>query len=223
MKIKKIYEPFECVSIDEFVPSAPLVRAAAESFDIVGEEEWVKYGADTGQVQFCSKSREHTTPAALLVLDYIASNFDPSDFFECKNLRVFPDCSYYGGGMMLTPNSLNEGGFLGMHVDASTHAVNQRWKREYSAVLCISEEYDSSFDLRINNGNQSGKLPYKFNRLNVFKCSSHSWHGFPEITKGMNRKTLGVMYWSKMTKKDTSIETVKARFNKDLDYRHECD
>ena len=104
-----------------------------------------------------------------------------------------------------------------MHVDANRHGVNKHWTREYSAVLCVSEDYDSSFDLLLHNGKTHTRAPYKFNRLNVFKCSRDSWHGFPEITKGMDRKTLGVMYWSinNNSKTDSSF---KARFNHDLDF-----
>jgi hypothetical protein len=61
-------------------------------------------------------------------------------------------------------------------------------------------------------------VPYKFNRLNVFKCSEYSWHGFPEITKGMDRKTLGVMFWSKMTDEDKKKDKVKASFNNNLQF-----
>ena len=107
-----------------------------------------------------------------------------------------------------------------MHVDATTHGMNLNWKREYSAVLCISEEYDSSFDLLLHDGkNKHARIPYKFNRLNVFKCSENSWHGIPEITKGLDRKTLGVMYWSKMTEEDKKNTRTKAKFNFDLEFK----
>ena len=62
------------------------------------------------------------------------------------------------------------------------------------------------------------RLPYKFNRLNIFKCTENSWHGFPEITKGLDRKTLGVMYWSKLSEEDKTKEFVKAKFNNNLDF-----
>ena len=55
-------------------------------------------------------------------------------------------------------------------------------------------------------------MPYKFNRLNVFKCSENSWHGLPKITRGKDRKTLGVMYWSK----DDKGTRTKAKFNDKL-------
>ena len=54
--------------------------------------------------------------------------------------------------------------------------------------------------------------------LNVFKCSNNSWHGLPEITRGMDRKTLGVMYWSKMTDEDKKT-AVKAKFNNNLEFK----
>jgi hypothetical protein len=140
--------------------------------------------------------------------------------FENPTTNVFPDVSHYGGGMMLTPNSNSEGGYLGMHVDADVHGINLNWKREYSAVLCISEDYDESFDLLIHDGhNTHARIPYKFNRLNVFKCSEDSWHGLPEITKGFNRKALGVMYWSEMSEEDKKTARVKAKFKYDLEFK----
>lgn len=217
MKITSTQTPFPCISIDNFIPSESLLRSAAESFNMVSDEEWVKYGGAAGQVQYCSQGRIKIPPSCLMVLDYISSNFDPSSFFKIEN-NVFPDTSYYGGGMMITPNSQNEGGFLGMHVDADVHGLNLNWKREFSAVLCLSEEYDSSFDLLVHNGKEHGRLPYKFNRLNVFKCSENSWHGFPEITEGMDRKTLGVMYWSVMKEDEKKAASVKAKFKKDLKF-----
>ena len=66
----------------------------------------------------------------------------------------------------------------------------------------------------VNVGKEHTTIPYKFNTLNVFKCSSNSWHGLPEITKGMDRKTLGVMYWSK----DKKGNQIKAKFNNNLEF-----
>jgi hypothetical protein len=152
-------------------------------------------------------------------MDYIATHFDPNIVFEGLTDKAFPDMSYYGGGMMITPNKNGEGGYLGMHVDADVHAVNTDWKREYSAILCISEEYDASFDLLVHDGkSKHSRIPYKFNRLNVFKCSKDSWHGLPEISKGMDRKTLGVMYWSIMGENEKVYARPKAEFKRDLDF-----
>ena len=215
--INKIEKPYPAMTIENFIPSPSLVRAAAESYDLV--DDWVKYGGDdAGQVQYCSKlGRENIPPAALLLLDYISTHFDPNIKMGLTD-NAFPDMSHYGGGMMITPNSNNEGGYLGMHVDATTHGIKTNWKREYSVILCLSEKYDSSFDLRIHNGKEHTTIPYKFNTLNVFKCSSDSWHGLPEITKGMDRKTLGVMYWSLMTEEDKKT-AIKAKFNNDLEFK----
>ena len=214
-----INKPFPHISIDNFIPSDAMVRAAAESFELMDSDNWVKYGGgDDGQVQYCSKlGRHNVPPATLLVLDYISTHFDPNKVFGITD-NAFPDTSHFGGGMMLTPNSEGEGGHLGMHVDADVHGKNTNWKREYSAVLCLSEKYDSSFDLLLHNGETHTRVPYKFNRLNVFKCSENSWHGLPEITKGMNRKTLGVMYWSVMTEEDKKTARVRAKFNNDLEF-----
>tara|TARA_R110000824_G_scaffold43928_6_gene128212 strand:- start:12649 stop:13311 length:663 start_codon:yes stop_codon:yes gene_type:complete len=220
VKITKINVPFPALSIDDFIPSEALLRAAATSFDAVNDDDWVKYGGDAGQVQYCSKNRQLIPPSALLVLDYIASHFDPNKEFENLTTNAFPDTSHYGGGMMVTPNSHNEGGYLGMHVDADVHGVNLNWKREYSAVLCVSEEYDSSFDLLVHDGiDKHARIPYKFNRLNVFKCSENSWHGLPKITEGFDRNTLGVMYWSKMTEEDKKTARVKAKFKRNLEFK----
>ena len=207
------YNPYPWMTIENFHPSEPMVRAAAESFDEV--DDWVKYDESHNQIQYCSKlGRENIPIPALLCLNYIATHFDPNSVFDNLTTSAFPDISHYGGGMMLTPNKNGEGGYLGMHVDASHHGMHNDWKREYSAILCLSEEYDSSFDLKIHNGEEHGTIPYKFNQLNIFKCSENSWHGLPEITKGMDRKTLGVMYWSK----DKKGNQIKAKFNNNLEF-----
>ena len=217
MEIIKHNFTIPSISLDNFIPSNSLVRAASESFNTI--DDWVKYGKDDGQIQYCSKlGRENVPLSAQLVLDYIATNFDPDDVFNGLTDNTFPDISHYGGGMMLTPNSRGEGGFLGMHVDAAIHGRHEDWKREYSAILCISEEYDESFDCLLHDGTNHIRLPYKFNRLNIFKCTENSWHGFPEITKGLDRKTLGVMYWSKLSKEDKTKEFVKAKFNNNLNF-----
>ena len=205
------------LSIENFIPSKGLARAAAESFNQV--EDWVRYNAEDNQIQYCSKlGRENLPTPALLCLNHIATHFDPNITFNGLTTNAFPDLGHYGGGMMLTPNSNNEGGYLGMHVDAEVHGLHPDWKREYSAILCLSEEYDSSFDVRLHDGKNHTRIPYKFNTLNVFKCSEDSWHGFPEITKGMDRKTVGLMYWSKMTEEDKKKEKVKAKFNNTLKF-----
>lgn len=221
MKVTRLDMPFPVIAIDDFIPSSALVRAAAASFETVDDEDWVKYGRTSdGQVQYSSKSRHLTPPSSLLVMDYIAAHFDPNKEFGNITHNAFPDTSYYGGGMMMLPNSHDEGGCLGMHVDADIHAIHRDWKREYSAVLCLSEEYDSSFDLLVHDGNDNhARIPYKFNRLNVFKCSDNSWHGLPEITRGYDRKTVGVMYWSIMSEEEKKSVRVKAKFNHGLEFK----
>ena len=202
-------------SIDNFIPSRALARAASESFN--EEMDWVKYTAEDNQIQYCSKlGIQNLTHPAMLCLQYIATHFDPNAHFRNNTTNIFPDLSHYGGGMMLTPNSNNEGGFLGMHIDAEVHGLHKNWRREYSAILCLSEEHDDSFDVRLHDGENHTRIPYKFNSLNVFKCSDYSWHGFPEITKGMDRKTVGLMFWSKITEEDMLVEKVKAKFNNNL-------
>ena len=203
-------KPFPNLSLDDFVGNETLVRAAAESFEQIND--WVEYGGEgSGQVQYCSKlGRDKYPPAALKVLDYICENFNPNDYFP-KKYDCFPDFEFYGGGMMNTPNRNDEGGYLGMHVDASHHGVHTNWVRCYSVILCISEDYDESFDLNLFDGNiNHGKMKYKFNTLNVFRCSANSWHGLPEISKGLDRKALGVVYW-RISEND-DIPMVKAKF-----------
>ena len=203
-------KPFPDLSLDDFVGNETLVRAAAESFEQIND--WVEYGGEgSGQVQYCSKlGRDKYPPAALKVLDYICENFNPNDYFP-KKYDCFPDFEFYGGGMMNTPNRNDEGGYLGMHVDASHHGVHTNWVRCYSVILCISEDYDESFDLNLFDGNiNHGKMKYKFNTLNVFRCSANSWHGLPEISKGLDRKALGVVYW-RISEND-DIPMVKAKF-----------
>jgi hypothetical protein len=217
MEIIKHDFSIPAISIDNFIPSEALVRAAAESFNQI--DDWVKYSKNDNQIQYCSKlGRKNVPLSSQLVLDYIATYFDPNKIFNNLTTKAFPDISQYGGGVMLTPNSNGEGGFLGMHVDAEIHGKHKDWKREYSAILCISEEYDSSFDCLLHDGNKHIRLPYKFNRLNVFKCGKNSWHGFPEITLGLDRKTLGVMYWSKLNIEDKNKEYIKAKFNNNLNF-----
>lgn len=67
--------------------------------------------------------------------------------------------------------------------------------------------------------NKHTRAPYKFNRLWAFKCSENSWHGLPEITKGFDRKTLGLMYWSIMTDKDKKAARIRAKFNNNLEFK----
>jgi hypothetical protein len=218
MKITKHNFTIPCVSIDDFIPSVPLLRAASEGFSDIFFDDWVAYNKkDHNQIQYCTKLSTKIPHATQLVLDHIATNLDPDDIFDL-NTKSFPDISHYGGGLMITPNSKNEGGYLGMHVDAAIHGKHDDWKREYSAVLCVSEEYDPSFDLLLHDGQDHIRLPYKFNRLNIFKCGENSWHGFPEITKGLNRKALGVMYWSKLSEQDKTQDFVKAQFNNNLPF-----
>ncbi len=154
MKINKIDVPYPAVYIEDFFPNESLLRAAAESYD--GVHDWVKYGGkDSGQVQWCNKlGREYIPTPALIVMDYMVTHFDPNKVFGLTD-NAFPDLSYYGGGMMVTPNSNGEGGHLGMHVDATHHGIHKDWRREYSVILGLSEEYDSSFDLIIHDGKKN--------------------------------------------------------------------
>lgn len=218
MKITKHNFSIPCVSIDDFIPSTSLLRASSEGFNDVSFDDWVTYNKeDHNQIQYCTKLTTKIPHATQLVLDYITTNLNPDTIFDL-NTKSFPDISHYGGGLMITPNSKNEGGYLGMHVDAAIHGKHDDWKREYSAVLCASEEYNSSFDLLLHDGQDHIRLPYKFNRLNIFKCGENSWHGFPEISKGLDRKALGVMYWSKLSEQDKTQDFVKAQFNNNLKF-----
>ena len=214
MKINRIQNPYPAVYIENFFPNESLLRAAAESYDTVSD--WVKYGGDdSNQIQWCNKlGRQNIPSPALIVMDYMVTHFDPNKIFGLTE-NAFPDLSCYGGGIMVTPNKNKEGGYLGMHVDASTHGIHKDWRREYSVILGLSEEYDSSFDLIIHDGKKNhARIPYKFNSLWAFKCSENSWHGVNPITNGYNRKTVGVMYWSK----DKDGKEVKPKFNNNLEF-----
>ena len=214
MKVNRINIPYPALYIEDFFPNESLLRAAAKSFDLV--DDWVKYGGeDSNQIQWCNKlGRQNIPSPALIVMDYMVTHFDPNKTFGLTE-NAFPDLSCYGGGIMVTPNKNKEGGYLGMHVDASTHGIHKDWRREYSVILGLSEEYDSSFDLIIHDGKKNhARIPYKFNSLWAFKCSKNSWHGVNPITNGYNRKTVGVMYWSK----DKDGKEVKPKFNNNLEF-----
>ena len=218
MKVNRIDVPYPAVFVDDFIPSPSLVRAAAESYGEV--EDWVKYGGeDAGQVQWCNKlGRENIPSTVLILMDYIVTYFDPNKEFGLTD-NAFPDLSYYGGGMMVTPNKNGEGGFLGMHVDATHHGIHKDWKREYSVIIGLSEEYDPSFDLHIYSSGNHARIPYKFNRLWAFKTSEDSWHGINKITEGLDRKTLGIMYWSKISDEERDTVEIKVKFNNNLEFK----
>ena len=227
-KVIKLDKPYPAVAIDDFVSPA-LLRAAANSYPDPTWGGWHTYDGNTSDnmaLKDTTRDRESITAPALAVLDYIATHFNPADYFEDFgiDIDVFPDFGYYGAGMHILP----ENGFLGMHVDTDIHGGNKVWTREYSAVLCASEEHDSSFDLLLHDGNKNhGRVPYKFNRLMVFKCSNatfkykheyESWHGIPNpITSGMTRKTLPVFYWSK-NKESVKGRRARAFFKNDLEF-----
>ena len=216
MKVNRINVPYPAIYIEDFFPNTSLLRAAAESYNSMDHDDWVKYGGeDSHQVQWCNKlGRENIPSAVLIVMDYMATHFDPNEVFGLTD-NAFPDLSYYGGGMMVTPNKHHEGGHLEMHVDATHHRINKDWKREYSVILGLSERYDSSFDLLIHDGyNKNARIPYKFNSLWAFKCSENSFHGVDPITNGYDRKTLGIMYWSR----GKEGEEVTAKFNNNLEF-----
>jgi len=227
-KVIKLDKPYPAVAIDDFVSPA-LLRAAANSYPDPTWDGWYTYDGNTSDnmaLKDTTRDRESITAPALAVLDYIATHFNPADYFEDFgiDIDVFPDFGYYGAGMHILP----ENGFLGMHVDTDIHGGNKVWTREYSAVLCASEEHDSSFDLLLHDGNKNhGRVPYKFNRLMVFKCSNatfkykheyESWHGIPNpITSGMTRKTLPVFYWSK-NKESVKGRRTRAFFKNDSEF-----
>ena len=227
-KVIKLDKPYPAVAIDDFVSPA-LLRAAANSYPDPTWDGWYTYDGNTSDntaLKDTTRDRESITAPALAVLDYIATHFNPADYFEDFgiDIDVFPDFGYYGAGMHILP----ENGFLGMHVDTDIHGGNKVWTREYSAVLCASEEHDSSFDLLLHDGNKNhGRVPYKFNRLMVFKCSNaifkykheyESWHGIPNpITSGMTRKTLPVFYWSK-NKESVKGRRARAFFKNDSEF-----
>ncbi len=122
--ITRINEPYPAVAIDNFIPSPALLRAAAESFKAAKQEHWVSYGKESGQTKLISRDRIYIPSPALIVLDHIATYFDPNKVFGNLTKDAFPDTSYYAAGMMLTPNAKGEGGYVGMHVDADIHGGN---------------------------------------------------------------------------------------------------
>jgi len=207
LKITELEIPFPVIAIDDFMPTS-LLRAASNSFPNLDWEGWYTYDGNTSSstaLKVVTKDFISINRPSLVALDYIATHFDPTEYFKefGFNIDVFPDVEYYAAGMHMLP----ENGFLGMHLDADIHPTgNQIWRREYSAILCASEEYDSTFDLLLHNEKEYGRVPYKFNRLMVFKCSGNMWHGIPDpITSGMVRKTLNIFYWS-LLNENTNIE-----------------
>ena len=211
--------PYDHWVLDDFFP-VDVARRLANEFPDYNEPNWHWYNNPLEN----KKAKNHWYEFPQLTYQ-IFSHLNSTEFIETIReitgiQTLYPDIGLHGGGWHMH----SRGGKLNIHLD---YVINPKLnlQRKLNLIVYLTEDWDTSWGggLELWSHNEETNLPDKrevvvdniFNRAILFDTTQNSWHGLPEISKGFDRKTLGVMFWSKMSDEDAEKVNVKAQFYSD--------
>ena len=124
-------------------------------------------------------------------------------FFDVSILGLgdlVPDTALWGGGM----HSMGRDSVLGLHLDASHHALSGM-KRVLNGILFLNPEWQDEWGGKLEIWDPTKERPTLsiapvFNRLVLFNTSDTSWHGIPHTLNcppDVVRKTLAVWWYAR--------------------------
>ncbi len=114
-----------------------------------------------------------------------------------------PDSMLYAGGLSI----MNEGHFLGPHIDNS-HDQSQQLYRRLNLLYYVTPgwkvENGGSLELWDDNVEEQTVIPSLFNRLVLMETHKRSWHSVSKVkVKDANRCCVSNYYFSKESPSDT--------------------
>jgi len=196
--------PFPHWVIDDAF-SASLVKAAEIEWPSEDWVHWHLYDTHTSR-KFATKDIERLPPASKLLFNSMCS----IDLVELTGSDVFPDLSGYGAGLHWVPKH----GYLERHLDSNIHPLTG-WTRKYSMCLYL-HDVDGGGDLIFENEGRSESVSITptANRLVIFECTEHSYHGVPGVIQDeRGRKSIACFFWS--LKQETFSVRTSAQFDMD--------
>lgn len=186
--------PFPHSIVDNFFP-ADLVRKAVEEWPAVDWKGWhAVYDKEHHRKRACNHWEEFPSSCKLLIIKMLFLDVSPFNLGP-----IIPDISLWGGGMQ----EMNRGSRLGLHLDASHHAITNL-SRRLNSILFLSEwEPLWRGDLQLwsevdGNAKEVVKsISPLQNRLVLFTTNNVSWHSVNTVycPSSTSRKTLACWWY----------------------------
>jgi hypothetical protein len=177
-----------------------MANAAESSFPEASWEHWFKYQTKDS-VKLTSVDVCRIPYGCTTALHELAFN----TFADILGNDVFPDLSFYGGGL----HSIPPEGFLNRHLDSQIHPTKP-WLRRYSVVWYGNRSWTAEqggvFSIETKEGLRS--ISPQFNTAVCFECTDTSWHSVSKVIGTDRRNTLAVFFWEKeRTERDSTMRT----------------
>lgn len=177
------------IIMDNFLPDG-LARACEVDWPDKNWRQWHFYGP---WKKLASRSASDF-PKSLEAASVELAKADVKQEFQ---LDCFPDLGLYGAGL----HEMRQGSELGRHLDSDHHPLHE-WRREISGVLFLNSvwraDWGGDLVFSTSQGNETGRVSPKFNRLVLFQCTDESFHAVEQVTCPIDtsRKTLAMFWWS---------------------------
>lgn len=189
-----IADPFRHVVLDGFWPDQR-ISGCAEQFDLFHESAWHHVEAHAGSVIVELKdSISFARCAEVPFISELHRALSSPDFvgwvsrlFGIEGLHFDP----VGGGV----HRILPGGRLYPHVDFNVDA-HGRWRR-INVLIYLGACNGGALTLFDKDLKPGRVIEPQANRMVIFECSEHSWHGHPTpLGAGPNRKSLAAYYFT---------------------------
>ena len=189
--------PFPHLVFDDLFDPAAL-RAVAAEFDAAGDG-WI-YWHHVNERKRGLSDRTRMGEAARAV---IAALEAPEFLALVERLTgvgdLLADPHLDGGGLHETL----PGGFLNVHTDYLSHALERSWRRELNLLLFLNEGWEPAHDGCLELWDASvaqceRRIEPRFNRCVLFRTSETSFDGVPSpvaCPPGQSRKSLALYYF----------------------------
>ena len=132
-------------------------------------------------------------------------------FSEMIGAKLIPDPWFpkrlWGGGL----HEIEQGGFLGMHVDFNVHPENVYRRANLLLYLNRNWEWGGALQLTDELESKVVSIRPEFNTAVLFETSDKSWHGHPEpldCPDDVTRKSIAVYYYTREGKPNKAHSTI---------------
>lgn len=218
-------KPFKYIVIDNFLVDS-VAKKLHDNFPNKDSDLWIVDYDDKGNpIKFVKDNPFEKMLLGISKKENFPKVFD--QIFEFFNTNTFLDfiCNITGIENLVVDKTGRYAGLRGMlnesiqlvHSDAVLHPVTGLEKR-ITCLIYLNEDWDLEKGgcLEIWNDNRTKiveKILPIFNRMVIFECTKHSYHGVPEEVKIPIDDMRKSIIWAYMTKpQETNIGRVRAKF-----------
>jgi len=193
-------QPFSHIVIDDFLNEDIAIKLYEDFPDVNADKHWIYY-RHFNENKLGLNKIDNLPKSIVSFIEMMNDNKFVSLLEQLTNIPgLIPDKTIEAGGIHVA----QQGGFLNIHADFSSHPKIKTWERRINAIYYLNKDWEESYGGALEFWDKDMrscviKISPKFNRLVLFNTTSSSYHGFPEplnCPPGQTRKSIALYYYT---------------------------